>query len=96
MDIKKFQLFLLAKKRESALGLPILALQHGGSKVIFWIQLKTDVYFKQHLIHVCPSKGASCEYFALTIGEKKFARKYPERFGCLYTDKKIERYEKWN
>ena len=26
MDIKKFQFFLLAKKRESALGLPILAL----------------------------------------------------------------------
>ena len=36
---KKFQLFLLAKKRESALGLPILARQHGGSKVIFWIEL---------------------------------------------------------
>ena len=48
----------------------------------------------QHLIHVCLNKGASCEYFALNFGEKIFARKYPERLGFLYTDKKVERYEK--
>ena len=40
MDINKFQLLLLAKKTESALGLPVLARQYGGSKVIFWIQLE--------------------------------------------------------
>ena len=41
MDIKKSQLFLLAKKTESALSLPVLARQYGGSKVIFWIQLES-------------------------------------------------------
>ena len=39
MDIKSCSYFCLPKKRESALGLPILARQHGGSKVIFWIEL---------------------------------------------------------
>ena len=33
--------FCLPKKRKSALGLPILARQYGGSKVIFWIQLES-------------------------------------------------------
>ena len=41
MDIKRFQFFLLAKKTGSALGLPILTRQYGGSKVIFWIQLES-------------------------------------------------------
>ena len=43
MDIKRFQLFLLAKKTGTlALGMPILSRQYGGSKVIFWIQLKSQ------------------------------------------------------
>ena len=33
-------------------------------------------------------------YFSLTVGEKKIARKYPERLGFPYTGKKIETYEK--
>ena len=41
MDINKFQLCLLAKKTESALGLPVLARQYDGLKVIFWIQLES-------------------------------------------------------
>ena len=38
MGIKVSSYFCLPKKRESALGLPILARQYDGSKVIFWIQ----------------------------------------------------------
>ena len=41
MGIKVSSYFRLPKKRESALGLPILARQYGGSKVIFWIQLES-------------------------------------------------------
>ena len=42
MDIKKIQFFFcLPKQRESALGLPILAHQYGGSKVVFWVQLES-------------------------------------------------------
>ena len=39
--LKSSSYFFLAKKRESALGLPILARQYDGSKVIFWIQLES-------------------------------------------------------
>ena len=56
-----------------------------------------DVYLKQHLIHVCAlNEGALCVHFALTVGLKKFAWKYPEKLGFLYTDKAIETYEKRN
>ena len=41
MDIIKLQLFFHKKKnRESALGLPILTRQYGGSRVIFWLRLE--------------------------------------------------------
>ena len=39
--MKSSTYFFLAKKRESALGLHILARQYGGSKVIFLIQLES-------------------------------------------------------
>ena len=56
-----------------------------------------DVYFKQHSIHVCAlNEGASGVHFALTTGEKKKGRKYPERLGFLSADKNIETYEKRN
>ena len=41
-------------------------------------------------------EGASCVHFAPTVGEKKIARKYPERLDFLYTDKNIETCEKRN
>ena len=56
-----------------------------------------DVYFKQHSIYVWAlNEGALCVHFALTVNLKKFAWKYPERLGFLYTDMTIETYEKPN
>ena len=39
--LKSSSYFCLAKQRESALGLPILARQYNRSKVIFWVQLES-------------------------------------------------------
>ena len=42
------------------------------------------------------SEGASCMHFALTVGEKKIFKEVSWKVGFLYTDKKIETYQKWN
>ena len=36
------------------------------------------------------SEGASCMHFALTVGEKKICRKYPERLGSFILIRKLK------
>ena len=50
IDTKKFRLFLLTKKLQITPGLPVLAHQYGGSKVIFDLNSSSIVKIPQHFM----------------------------------------------